>query len=288
MTPLHSAFVHHNGSCSASALWLTWRQVALGTRRPLWWWWGWVELTATKSRDPLPRQCLGLCTESSAPLRTVSWCWEMVEPASQQNPSNARAHCLLLFWNLYPVVTLLLCLLLIVAKIFISVVECHFSFDHESCFGSQCPSTQSHGLRRNDWFHLLSPASILFPLLLNGFHVYALMMCSVARYSFWSPPKIFSAPPDTKASSFQIKLNITKVKARKRCSELLMALQNFNFSHSEVKLYLKDKTCLQENLTKVHLLDSENSNAEAIEESSIRIIRHYVCVFNLIIHSFNW
>lgn len=105
-------------------------------------------------------------------------------------------------------------------------------------------------------------------------------MLSVARYSFWSPPKIFSAPPDTKASSFQIKLNITKVKARKRRSELLMALQNFNFSHSKVKLYLKDKTCLQENLVKVHLLDSENSNAEAMEESSIHIIRHYVCVFN--------
>lgn len=143
MTPLHSAFVHHSGSCSASALWLTWRQAALGTGRPLWWLGGGVEVTATKSCDPLPGQCLGLCAESSAPLRTVSWRWEMVEPAaSHQNPSNTRAHCLLLFWDLYPVVTLLLCSLLIVAKIFISVVECHFSFDPESCFGSQCPSTQ--------------------------------------------------------------------------------------------------------------------------------------------------
>lgn len=108
---------------------------------------------------------------------------------------NCRATVSRLFWNLYPVVVLFLFLLSITTEILISIVKCHFFWSVGAALGHNVLLTQR---TRVEVIWLIPPflSSSHFPTLhlWMGFMSKLWKMLSVARHSFWSPPKILSLP----------------------------------------------------------------------------------------------
>ena len=161
-----------------------------------------------------------------------------------------QADSLLLAPPSNPVVVLFLFVLLILAKIFISAVEFHFSFDLGSSFGPQCSSDpENHILKWYDWFYRLFPASVFFPLTLWMSFFLSSDWCFLLPGIFSSPPKIFSAPQDRHKSHLlsnqtQYKLKWKQEKNYWRCARIL------TFLILKSNSVWKAGTGLQENMIK--------------------------------------
>lgn len=106
---------------------------------------------------------------ASATLRSASQAcdvWSRPQPRS----FNSRAAVFLLFWNLCPVVVLLLFLLSFMTKILISVVKCHFFGFLEAVLG-QRPSEQRTTVSGDVCSSTCPLQPVSSPQPLNGFQV---------------------------------------------------------------------------------------------------------------------